>query len=337
MTSKAPVLSNYWYVVAKREDLKPGTVLSKRVLGEDIVLWQHGEEIVASRDFCPHRGVRLSLGWVNENTLVCPYHGLAYNSQGDCVHFPSHPNLSSTVRTRIPTYAVCECYGLIWICLGNPTDDIIPFREWYDSSYRSFLGGPYYHHCSAPRVIENFLDVAHNHFLHRGILGDPRRPEIEKYQVEWENSGFSFSLNMWEHDLEGNGAVEDMIRLNYQFKVDHPLSAYFQTEPADTISSNQRRLAIFYTATPISEEECMGWILFAMNFGHDIPEAEMKQILNTVVQQDIEIVESQRPLRLPLDLKAEVHLPCDAYAIAYRKLLKQLGISFGVELSTPIK
>ncbi len=45
--------------------------------------------------------------------------------------------------------------------------------------------------------------------------------------------------------------------------------------------------------------------------------------------QDIAIVESQQPRRLPLDLQAEVHLPSDRYSIAYRKWLKQQGVTFG--------
>ena len=45
--------------------------------------------------------------------------------------------------------------------------------------------------------------------------------------------------------------------------------------------------------------------------------------------QDQPIVESQQPELLPLDLQAELHLRSDRMAIAYRKWLNQLGLSFG--------
>ncbi|WP_197036240.1 hypothetical protein [Fischerella sp. PCC 9605] len=35
-----------------------------------------------------------------------------------------------------------------------------------------------------------------------------------------------------------------------------------------------------------------------------------------IISQDIAVVESQRPRRLPLDLQAEVHLPSDRYCVA---------------------
>ncbi|MEH1917811.1 MAG: hypothetical protein V7K80_08790 [Nostoc sp.] len=48
-----------------------------------------------------------------------------------------------------------------------------------------------------------------------------------------------------------------------------------------------------------------------------------------VASQDIAIVESQQPRRLPWDLQAEVHLPSDRYSIAYRQWLKKQGVTFG--------
>ncbi|MBV9386391.1 MAG: Rieske (2Fe-2S) protein [Chroococcidiopsidaceae cyanobacterium CP_BM_ER_R8_30] len=33
---------------------------------------------MAWQDICPHRGASLALGWVEGDTLVCPYHGLAF-------------------------------------------------------------------------------------------------------------------------------------------------------------------------------------------------------------------------------------------------------------------
>lgn len=69
------------------------------------------------------------------------------------------------------------------------------------------------------------------------------------------------------------------------------------------------------------------WI--AINYGWDLPESELHQFQDIVIRQDIPIVESQSPRRLPLDLQAEIHLPCDRASIAYRQWLKQIGVHFG--------
>jgi phenylpropionate dioxygenase-like ring-hydroxylating dioxygenase large terminal subunit len=45
--------------------------------------------------------------------------------------------------------------------------------------------------------------------------------------------------------------------------------------------------------------------------------------------QDVPIMESQKPERLPLDLQQELHLRCDRTSIAYRQWLNELGLTFG--------
>ena len=55
----------------------------------------------------------------------------------------------------------------------------------------------------------------------------------------------------------------------------------------------------------------------------------LRSFEDRIVAQDIPIVESQRPELLPLDLQAELHLRCDRTAVAYRKYLKELGVTFG--------
>jgi phenylpropionate dioxygenase-like ring-hydroxylating dioxygenase large terminal subunit len=67
----------------------------------------------------------------------------------------------------------------------------------------------------------------------------------------------------------------------------------------------------------------------AMDYGHDIPAHELIEWQHEIFGQDRPIVQSQRPELLPLDLQAELHLRSDRTAIAYRKWLNELGLSFG--------
>ena len=47
-----------------------------------------------------------------------------------------------------------------------------------DPNLRKVLCGPYHVHASGPRIVENFLDMAHFAYVHTGILGEPARPHI---------------------------------------------------------------------------------------------------------------------------------------------------------------
>ena len=67
----------------------------------------------------------------------------------------------------------------------------------------------------------------------------------------------------------------------------------------------------------------------AMNYGHDISEQELINWQDRIFAQDRPILQSQRPELLPLDLQAELHLRSDRTAIAYRRWLNQLGLTFG--------
>src|SRR5579863_7460264 len=84
-----PVLLNDWHVVAYAPDLQEGKPMAVRLLEEDLVLWRAGDRIHAWRDLCVHRGTRLSLGKIRDETLICPYHGWTYNEAGQCIRFPA--------------------------------------------------------------------------------------------------------------------------------------------------------------------------------------------------------------------------------------------------------
>lgn len=69
-----PVLAHDWLPVAAARQVAPGQPLAARLLGEDLVLWRNGAQVLAWQDRCPHRGAQLSLGRVEpaDGVLVCP-------------------------------------------------------------------------------------------------------------------------------------------------------------------------------------------------------------------------------------------------------------------------
>lgn len=110
--------------------------------------------------------------------------------------------------------------------------------------------------------------------------------------------------------------------MTYTYKVVRPLSAYFVK------SSEGPRFAMYFIVTPVAQEHSIAWTYVAMDYG-ERPDEEIRQFEDMITLQDVPIVESQRPELLPLDLQAELHLRSDRTAVAYRKWLRQLGVSFG--------
>lgn len=316
-----PVLVNDWHVVMPSADLPEGQPKSARLLGEDVVLWRINGQVIVWQDLCLHRGTRLSLGRVDGETLICPYHGWVYDETGQCIRIPAHPDQPPPTRAKAKPYQAQEKYEFVWVSLGQPVHDIPDFPEWDKAEYRKIRCGPYTFAASGPRAIENFLDVAHFPFVHEGFLGDPAYPEIDDYEVNVDENGvLAKDIQVWQPNPDGTGVGK---KVSYTYRAMRPLTAHF------TKSSAGPSFAIFYTVTPVEAGLSIGWMWETMNYGHDIPEAELRAFQDEVTAQDVPIVESQRPELLPLDLQAELHLRSDRTAIAYRKWLKSLGLTFG--------
>ena len=105
-------------------DLAPRQVM-RAVIGQfDIAVWRSVSGVVSAwENRCPHRGMRLSHGFVRGESLACAYHGWHYDCEGYCHYIPAHPELTPP-RTVQPTiYSVLEQDGLIWT---NPAGDAKP-------------------------------------------------------------------------------------------------------------------------------------------------------------------------------------------------------------------
>ncbi|MGG6298255.1 Rieske 2Fe-2S domain-containing protein [Leptolyngbya sp. AN02str] len=318
-----PVVGNDWYVVGRSRDIAAGMVQLVRLLGQDLVLWRSASgDVSLWRDRCPHRSVRLSVGHVSGNTLVCAYHGMAFGTDGQCVSVPAHPGFIPPNACAQP-YPVQERYGLIYTCLGTAPAEIPPFLEWDDPAFRCFVAGPYPIQANGLRAIENFLDVAHFPFLHEGILGDRTLPHIEPYDVTLEPDGVhARNIRVWQPDPIGTG---EGAQVTYHYWAMRPLAAYLQK-----LNPTGESLTILLQVTPVDEVNCIAWMLMGMNTAHEVPEAELVAFQDGIVQQDLANLQAHNPQALPLEGGLEFHVPSDRTSVFYRKWLKQLGLTYGV-------
>lgn len=320
----APVLSHDWHVVATSQGLPPGALQGVRLLGQDLALWRGADGVVRGwRDRCPHRSVRLSTGTVVDNTVVCAYHGMVFGGDGRCIHVPAHPTYTPPNQACAFAYEVQERYGLVFVCLGTPAAPLPRFPEWEDDGFVKGISGPHGGRVGGYRAIENFLDVAHFPFVHRDILGDPAQAAIADYEVRVDAEGVHIpQFRVWQPDPLGTGQGD---YVNYTYHVSRPLTAYLRK-----VNPTGECLSLLYCVTPVNETEFVGWMLMAMNFikAEALPAAIAFQ--DRVMSQDIANLETHVIKQLPLDLHAEFHVPGDRASLAYRKWLRDLGVTYGV-------
>lgn len=164
---------NYWYAVAIGRELAPGKVTEVRFWGESIALFRDAKGVAhAIANRCVHRQLKLSLGEVKGCTLVCPYHGWAYDGAGRVVDIPHDLfNRQAPTKLRVKDYPLQERYGLIWIFPGDPqlsgTRSIPDIPELEDQKDRWAcvpIATTWKAHHSM--VIDNVSDFTHQH-LHR--------------------------------------------------------------------------------------------------------------------------------------------------------------------------
>ena len=161
---------NMWWVAAWREEVteKP---LARWLLETPVVLYRLADGTPAALyDRCPHRWAPLSEGHVDGNRIVCPYHGMEFDTAGNCTKAPTQNMTPDTAQ--IPSYEVREAGAFVWIWMGDR--DAID-RDPPDVGYQidpgwSFITGYYEVGANWVLIRENVLDLTHIAFLHKNTF-----------------------------------------------------------------------------------------------------------------------------------------------------------------------
>ncbi|MGK5545338.1 Rieske 2Fe-2S domain-containing protein [Streptomyces sp. URMC 127] len=156
-----------WFAVAFREELPAGRVMTRRFMGEDIVLYRTRSGLVrAVRPFCPHLGAHLGYGGTVEGeNIVCPFHRFAYSPDGTCVRtdYGAPPP-----RARLTLRHVREVDGAVVVwhhARGTP-----PAWEIPASMPAAFSPGGHVVQTVVAHpqdVMENAIDTGHGPPVHR--------------------------------------------------------------------------------------------------------------------------------------------------------------------------
>ena len=317
-----------WHPVAQSQEVVTAP-LPVQLLEQPLVLWRNAEGLVqAFNDRCPHRGARLSMGRVENNNLECPYHGWQFSSGGQCVKVPAVPDFVPPPSQCVKSFEVQEAYGLVWVRL-EPSDSQLPaFAAEADTYLRKVNCGPYDVAASAPRIIENFLDMSHFGFVHEGWLGSRDATAIATYQVDKTETGIiatGCKAVQPQSNLHSTQAAE----VEYTYEVTGPYSAVLTKIPEEGTSKQGWREQIGLFISPITPETSRVWFRLAVA-DFESTDEQLQNFQHTIFVQDQPVLESQLPKALPLDPRAEMHSAADRMSSAYRRFLKAQAITFGV-------
>jgi phenylpropionate dioxygenase-like ring-hydroxylating dioxygenase large terminal subunit len=293
MTSIDPVTLNLWYPIVAIGDAKPGIVGATRLLEQAI--------------------------------------SFAVGNAGQAAAWRSRPDLRAGDPVDIAAVAdplpSITAYGYLWTSLGSPAADIFPIPQYAEPDRRNIAAASIGVNVSAPRAIENFLDMGHFPYVHTGILGIEPHTEVKEYDVEISMESDEivatrcrFFQPMASTVSQGGADVE------YIYRVPHPFcSVLYKSSPMD----EQRMDVIAIFLQPMDQEHIRAHMMLSV-LDDQNDDTFIRRFQLMIFGQDKPILENQFPKRLPLDPRAETPIRADKSAIAYRRWLSQKGVTYGV-------
>lgn len=161
--------------------------------GTPIVIFRGaGGRIGALVDRCPHRGVALSLGRIDEDgCLECPFHGWRFAADGSNRRAPLNPDarLPLLAAQALPVRQIGE---LVWVYTqpgAEPPEPVVPAGLGDSALARCYVERLW--RCHWTRAMENMLDSPHLPYVHRRTIGRTMRARMRpdsRLDVTWEDT-----------------------------------------------------------------------------------------------------------------------------------------------------
>jgi len=219
-----------------------------------------------------------------------------------------------------------ERYGFIWTTLGTPERELFDIPEADEPDRRHVVCGAVAVRASGLRIVENFLDMAHFPFVHTDILGAEPHTEVRHYTTEIRRDVDEvWATNCEFFQPQAALSAEGGIMTQYMYRVAAPFQTLlYKTCPA----AAHRWDVICLFVQPLEHDRCRAHpVMFIID--DESPLTSMVHFQQLIFLQDRIILENQRPRLLPLEPRAEIPTRADISSVAYRRWLKEKGVTFG--------
>lgn len=217
-------------------------------------------------------------------------------------------------------------YGFVWTSLGTPPPEVFDIPEATETDRRYVACGWTTIRASAPRLVENFLDMAHFPFVHAEILGSQSHAEVPDYDSEIRpdvDEVWATNCRFYQPQVTANSVGADA---DLSYRIPTPFQVMLYRIPP-TAPDRQDVIALFIQ--PLQEDLCRAQpVEFLVD--RVSSQAALLDFEQTIFLQDRVIVENQRPRLLPLDPRAETPIRADSASMTYRRWLRAKGLRYGV-------
>jgi phenylpropionate dioxygenase-like ring-hydroxylating dioxygenase large terminal subunit len=175
-----------WYPAMRAGELQRGKTRTALLLGHPLLLGRKSDGTVfAMRDLCPHRGIPLSAGWFDGETVTCKYHGWEFEPcSGQCKLIPSLTDADTLDATKIyaAAYPCEERDGYAWVYVPQPGTSIRGVTPW--STRRAEHGAP-----------DSGSNPTHDDkTVMNGAPDLPPVPEVPKFSAKYRSAHLSADL-----------------------------------------------------------------------------------------------------------------------------------------------
>ena len=330
------IMRRTWQPVALSADVPEGGIAGYRLLDCDVVIARLPDGLIAADSTCPHKGMRLDLGRVEDGLLMCAYHGWRYDRTGACAGIPSlpMPSIKKLKCAHLVTYAVQERYGMIWVQLDFDELACLPdIPEFENGNWTVLHGPPTQFRCGVRREIENYLDMTHFSFAHTSTLGKAADAVVPPMQIDCFDTP--------------TADVPDV-----EMRAPFPALTTVHEQPAKLQSAHDRRQRCYlpnftvirqtwpdgderlllHVPSPNNVDHCtVFWILaISPNFNGPEPESQLDFAVR-VLDEDRLMCENQRPSEVPINPSrggwGVLVAPGDVLASTYQRLLRKYLLS----------
>jgi len=323
------MIRNQWYAVLESKEVPKSKIVGVTRLGENLVFWRSkNREVICLRDKCAHRGAALSIGKLCDNgdKIECPFHGLRYDSSGQCTIIPANgKNTPVPERFKVISYPTCEKHGFIWLWWGEIQANYppIPFFQDIDKkfSYKTHTEVWPVHYS---RAIENQLDVVHLPFVHHNTIGRGYQTLVHGPLVDPSKDRNEFTIWVYSQKDDGKTRPLKPEEITDEMKVFH-LNFKFPHIWQNYLGDNVR---IFIAFVPIDEDHTKFYMRFYQKFLR-IP--ILKSFINwlankfniIILHQDRNVVLTQQPTKTQLKM-GEKLFQGDKPILYYRRRREEL-------------
>ncbi len=302
--------ANVWTpaILSKELGKKP---LQVKVAGETIALFRDGKGGVgALLDQCPHRGVALSLGEVDENgCLACPFHGWSFQKDGACAKVPLN-TISAEKRARYGAtpLRVREIGGLIWLFTGpdpagtEPAPPPALVEPGWHVGFNQEIWNTHW-----TRAMENMLDMPHLPFIHGKSIGKDLKKKLGPdtlLDVRIEPAEFGGRIiSKWDHE-----ATEENI---LKWRRPNSMELHIMDQP-------KRKMYLHVYCIPVDASHTKMLVASARTFFGSQVITWLATKFNNVLGEDRVVIETSTPAEVPPP-GDEPSVATDAPTLYFRK------------------